>query len=107
MPTPPKQHVTRDSDWSGRFLTVDDVWSMSNAQFRAAVTLDRLADEDGRVAFKPERIAQIAGVSKPRVSEAAGILANRGVLERHTPGTSEPGYRLTRAARSACTQETA
>jgi hypothetical protein len=101
-PTAKSGKPRSSNGWSGRFFCIDDLWSMSAAQIKAAVTMDRMADDDGRVAYPPERIARIAGVSKPRVSEAAGILAARGLAERRKQGTSECGYRLTRVERFSC-----
>ncbi len=94
MPTTRKKRTTPQTQrWKGNFLTVRDLWTMSNAQFRAAVTLDELADETGRVDLPRTQIARVAGVSVPRLSEAVQNLISRGLVEDVVPGTRR-GYRL-------------
>lgn len=82
--------------WRGRFFSYDDLGPLSKAQTTAAIMLDRLADDSGVVGLNADRIAEIAGVSRPRLSEAVAYLTSRGNVQRREPGCNRPGFVLQR-----------
>lgn len=82
------------SAWSGRFCTIDDLWTASNAQMRAAITMDRLADPDGWVRVSRSSIAKLARVAPPRVTEAAALLQRKGRMHEVDKHNTCPGYRF-------------
>lgn len=91
---PPKGERVEPPLWTGNFFSIDDLWSLSAAQIKAAVTLDRLAAPDGSVRISSEKIAKLAGVARPRLYEAVAYLTARGMIEPRTKGDKTPGYVL-------------
>lgn len=82
--------------WQGQFYGIDDLWALSAAQIKAAVTLDRLAAHDGTVRITADEVAKLAGVSRPRLSEAVAYLTARGNIQQRSKGDKTPGFTLLR-----------